>query len=181
MYPKFATVLLAASVAAVPTAQAPAAVTPAVPSNATQAAAPSFVGALTGAIRKGDLNALIAWMLPNYTPLADGGYDITAVLCATFSSGGGLVERAVGWQFGSPSEDGGKCEKDTSGGKGKFAPAGYFKDASIPARTIYAPLSVKDGNKGAKLPVIVWGNGACLSNGVMFQVRVIRSRLTAGH
>jgi hypothetical protein len=44
-------------------------------------------------------------------------------------------------------------------------PAKYFSDASLPGHTIYAPIKPP----AEPLPVIVWGNGACLNVGRMFQ------------
>lgn len=49
-------------------------------------------------------------------------------------------------------------------GTGKF-PAKYFTDSSLPGHTIYAPIK----HTGEELPVLVWGNGACFSMGLMFQ------------
>jgi hypothetical protein len=48
-------------------------------------------------------------------------------------------------------------------GSGPY-PAKAFSDPSLPKRTIYAP---KTPSK-EKLPLILWGNGACLAVGTMF-------------
>jgi hypothetical protein len=64
-------------------------------------------------------------------------------------------------------KDGGgisRAKADYSGGSGPFN-ARYFTDASLPQHTIYAPKTVI---KGKKLPLIVWGNGACGANGAGF-------------
>jgi len=52
----------------------------------------------------------------------------------------------------------------TNGGSGPFK-AGYVTDASLPSHTIYAPKTPPT----VKMPVIVWGNGGCIPNGVMFE------------
>jgi hypothetical protein len=45
-------------------------------------------------------------------------------------------------------------------------PAGYFTDPSLPNETIYRPRSPPSGQK---LPVLLWGNGACSANGLSNQ------------
>jgi len=57
-----------------------------------------------------------------------------------------------------------RAKADYSGGSGPFN-ARYFIDASLPNHTIYAPKTVVAGRK---LPLIVWGNGACGANGAGF-------------
>jgi dipeptidyl aminopeptidase/acylaminoacyl peptidase len=58
-----------------------------------------------------------------------------------------------------------KCMKDDSGGSGPYK-ANYTVDASLPNHTIYAPKTRPPDSE--KLPVIVWGNGACVAVGTMF-------------
>jgi len=48
-----------------------------------------------------------------------------------------------------------------SGGSGRY-PARALEDASLPGHTIFAP---KNPPAGAKLPVLLWGNGGCLAMG----------------
>jgi hypothetical protein len=52
----------------------------------------------------------------------------------------------------------------TNGGSGPYK-AGYVTDPSLPSHTIYAPKAAPK----IKMPVIVWGNGGCFSNGLMFE------------
>ena len=58
----------------------------------------------------------------------------------------------------------GKSTSDWSGGTGPYS-AKFFTDPSLPKHTIYAP---KSPPKGKKLPLIVWGNGACGTDGAGF-------------
>jgi hypothetical protein len=44
--------------------------------------------------------------------------------------------------------------------------SGYWADSSLPRHTIFAPLEVPEGKK---LPIMVWGNGACSGNGTYFR------------
>ncbi|KAL1841660.1 hypothetical protein VTJ49DRAFT_6766 [Mycothermus thermophilus] len=54
-------------------------------------------------------------------------------------------------------------ERQNSGvGTGPFAPAGYYTTGSLPRHTIYAPRNIPPG---AKLPVMLWGNGGCSADG----------------
>ncbi|KAF1986627.1 hypothetical protein K402DRAFT_412650 [Aulographum hederae CBS 113979] len=55
----------------------------------------------------------------------------------------------------------GKRVEDWSGGSGPYK-ARYQADETLPEHTIYAPVEVR---KGVKLPLIVWANGACASDG----------------
>jgi hypothetical protein len=57
------------------------------------------------------------------------------------------------------------CIKDTSGGSGKYK-AKLFTEETLAGKTIYAPASPPTG--GEKMPLVVWGNGACLEEGMMF-------------
>jgi hypothetical protein len=52
----------------------------------------------------------------------------------------------------------------TNGGSGPYK-AGFVTDPSLPGHTIYAPKSPPN----VKMPVIVWGNGGCISSGTMFE------------
>ena len=49
-----------------------------------------------------------------------------------------------------------------SGGTGPY-PAKYSTDGSLQSHTIYAP---QNPPAGVKMPVLVWGNGACSANGL---------------
>jgi hypothetical protein len=55
-------------------------------------------------------------------------------------------------------------DKDTSGGSGPF-PASYGPVPGLAKHTIYQPKNIPPGEK---LPVIVWGNGACSGWGGWF-------------
>jgi len=55
----------------------------------------------------------------------------------------------------------GKRKTDWSGGSGPFT-AQYFTSPSLPRHTIYAP---KKADASKKLPLIVWANGACGTDG----------------
>jgi len=52
----------------------------------------------------------------------------------------------------------------TNGGSGPYK-AAYVTDPSLPKHTIYAPKIPPS----IKMPVIVWGNGACTMSGTMFK------------
>jgi hypothetical protein len=56
------------------------------------------------------------------------------------------------------------ARKDWSGGSGPYN-AKYFTNPSLPNHTIYAP---KVPVPGKKMPLIVWANGACATNGAGF-------------
>jgi hypothetical protein len=72
------------------------------------------------------------------------------------NKGGGITAK------GTESPPAGKAM--TNGGSGPYK-AGHVADASLPGHTIYAPKSPPT----VKMPVIVWGNGGCGRNGLMFQ------------
>ena len=85
----------------------------------------------------------------------------------------GLAGGAPGKGAGAPSLAGlttkGKESPTTTKrvrdfGSGKYK-AKYFADPSLPNHTIYAP---KVAPIGVKLPVLVWGNGACMNTGTLF-------------
>ncbi|KAF2668797.1 hypothetical protein BT63DRAFT_440877 [Microthyrium microscopicum] len=59
---------------------------------------------------------------------------------------------------------GGRSVSDWSGGSGPHK-AQFFTDPSLPNHTIYAP---KTPVTGKKLPLLVWANGACESDGSAF-------------
>lgn len=42
----------------------------------------------------------------------------------------------------------------------------FYEDASLPKHTIFAPIT---SPAGLKLPVLIWGNGGCSSNGTLFR------------
>ncbi|KAF2395894.1 hypothetical protein EJ06DRAFT_517336 [Trichodelitschia bisporula] len=44
--------------------------------------------------------------------------------------------------------------------------AGFWAESTLPQHTIFAPISPP---AGLKLPVLIWGNGACSSNGTYFR------------
>ncbi|TID21600.1 cellulose-binding family ii [Venturia nashicola] len=45
----------------------------------------------------------------------------------------------------------------------------YFEDAGLVNHTLYQPLQSAFGKDSLKLPVIVWGNGACVSQGLRYR------------
>ncbi|KAK3300454.1 uncharacterized protein B0H64DRAFT_15805 [Chaetomium fimeti] len=51
-----------------------------------------------------------------------------------------------------------KERQGQSTGDGPFAPAGYYTSDALQGHTFYAPKEVPSG---AKLPVMLWGNGGC--------------------
>ncbi|KAL8349277.1 hypothetical protein RB601_001936 [Gaeumannomyces tritici] len=57
------------------------------------------------------------------------------------------------------------ARQGAAGGTGKY-PAAYTTDSSLPKHTIYAPKTVP---QGVKLPIMVWGNGACAADGLAFR------------
>jgi len=73
--------------------------------------------------------------------------------------------KALSSVFGSPYYGGGTCAKDTSGGSGPYK-AAYTTDPTLKDHTIYAPKTPPPDN--VKMPVLIWGNGACLAVGTMF-------------
>jgi hypothetical protein len=58
----------------------------------------------------------------------------------------------------------GKMKQDWSGGSGPY-PAQYTTDPSLPNHTIYAPKHVVSNKK---MPLIVWANGGCGTDGSSF-------------
>jgi dienelactone hydrolase len=60
----------------------------------------------------------------------------------------------------------GGAKGSTDSGSGAY-PAHMISDPTLPGHTVYAP---KLAPKDMKMPVIVWGNGGCISNGASFQV-----------
>jgi len=99
--------------------------------------------------------------------LAPGpGADLITVMCQTHDGKnplGKMVEAIFGGPNGAGPDE--KCMKDDSGGSGPYK-ANYTEDASLPGHTIYAPKVPPPPSE--KMPVIVWGNGACVAVGTMF-------------
>jgi Chlorophyllase enzyme len=110
------------------------------------------------------LISLLANLIPGVVT-SSGGLDVAASVCETFKPGNAMGA-ALASVFGSPYYGNQTCEKDTSGGSGQFK-ANYVTDPTLPSHTIYAPKSRPPASE--KLPVIIWGNGACLAIGTMFQ------------
>jgi hypothetical protein len=54
--------------------------------------------------------------------------------------------------------------RDGSGGSGSYA-AKYTEDGSLAGHTVYTPRARPP--EAGRLPVIVWGNGACVAVGTM--------------
>ena len=82
-----------------------------------------------------------------------------------FGSGGatGVPDLSVSGIFGMLSPVLGMSE-DTTGGSGPMKSA-WAAVPDLPKHTVYMPKTVPEGTK---LPVIVWGNGACSGNGAWF-------------
>jgi hypothetical protein len=99
--------------------------------------------------------------------LAPGpGADLMTVMCQTHDGKnplGKMVEAIFGGPNGPGPDE--KCMRDDSGGSGPYK-ANYTEDASLPGHTIYAPKVPPPAPE--KMPVIVWGNGACMAVGTMF-------------
>jgi hypothetical protein len=94
------------------------------------------------------------------------GTDLMTVMCKTHDGKnplGKMVEAIFGGPNGPGPDE--KCMKDDSGGSGPYK-ANYTEDATLPGHTIYAPKVPPPAPE--KLPVIVWGNGACMAVGTMF-------------
>ncbi|KAK4228732.1 hypothetical protein QBC38DRAFT_361268 [Podospora fimiseda] len=53
-----------------------------------------------------------------------------------------------------------------SSGTGPFSPAYYTTIPALSQHTVYLPRNVPSG---ARLPILLWGNGACSNNGLDFQ------------
>lgn len=56
---------------------------------------------------------------------------------------------------------------EPSQGSGPF-PAVMEQDSGLPTHTIYRPQDLSK-LQGQKLPIVAWGNGACVNNGAMFR------------
>lgn len=118
---------------------------------------------------------------------------LSAALCTTLvraqlpkGKGGGLPKGAGGADLpsggstGGPAPKGGSCQGDIAGGMaslggdGKYTrtdgsggsgpyKAMYTTDPGLRRHTIYLPKSIPEG---IKLPVVIWGNGACYAKGL---------------
>lgn len=53
------------------------------------------------------------------------------------------------------------------GGSGQYK-ASMFMDSSLPTHTLYHPIDMSAANSN-KLPIVVWGNGACVNYGNRFR------------
>jgi hypothetical protein len=94
------------------------------------------------------------------------GTDMITVMCQTHDGKnplGKMVEAVFGGPNGPGPDE--KCMRDDSGGSGPYK-ANYTEDATLPGHTIYAPMVPPPASE--KMPVIVWGNGACMAVGTMF-------------
>ena len=94
----------------------------------------------------------------------DPNSEITAMVCKTFAENTSLG-KSLGNMFGSANGKGPdeQCMVDRSGGSGPYK-ASFKGDDTLPVHTIYMPQKPPP----EKLPVIVWGNGFCISAGTMF-------------
>jgi hypothetical protein len=103
----------------------------------------------------------------NMTSTIDPNDDMITTMCKTHDGKNplGLMVEAIfgmGPNGKGPDE---KCMKDDSGGTGPFT-ANYTTDSTLPEHTIYTPKTPPPASE--KMPVIVWGNGACAPVGTMF-------------
>ncbi|KAL2257834.1 hypothetical protein VTK26DRAFT_9113 [Humicola hyalothermophila] len=80
-----------------------------------------------------------------------------------------LLATAPGCTHALPKPQGGPTV--LAGGTGPFAPATYTTTRSLPRHTLYHPATIPDANStaGFKLPLLVWGNGACGADGTAFE------------
>jgi hypothetical protein len=95
--------------------------------------------------------------------------------------GGGIPDTFSGGSAEGPAPKGGSCQGDIAGGMsslggdGKYArtdgsggsgpyKAAYTTDPGLRRHTIYLPKSIPEG---IKLPVVIWGNGACYGKGLL--------------
>jgi hypothetical protein len=90
-------------------------------------------------------------------------YAVSAAVAVAAQKGkGGGGAGAAGGGAGTPVN--GKTPGVLASGPYK---AGYWAEPGLPRHTVFAPLEPpKDGDK---LPVMVWGNGACSANGTFFR------------
>jgi len=87
------------------------------------------------------------------------------MVCQTFDGKSSSMGKMIGNMFGSPNGKGPdeKCMVDKSGGSGPYK-AHYIDAPGLASHTIYAPINPPS----TPLPVIIWGNGFCMSSGTMF-------------
>jgi hypothetical protein len=92
----------------------------------------------------------------------DPNQDITSMVCQTFDGKSSSMGKMIGNMFGSPNGKGPdeKCMVDKSGGSGPYK-AHYIDAPGLASHTIYAPINPPS----TPLPVIIWGNGFCMSSG----------------
>jgi hypothetical protein len=92
----------------------------------------------------------------------DPNQDITSMVCQTFDGKSSSLGKTIGNMFGSPNGKGPdeKCMVDKSGGSGPYM-AHYIDAPGLDKHTIYAPINPPS----TPLPVIIWGNGFCMSSG----------------
>ena len=88
--------------------------------------------------------------------------NITSMVCQTFDGKTTSMGKMIGNMFGSPNGKGPdeKCMVDKSGGSGPYK-AHYIDAPGLASHTIYAPINPPS----TPLPVIIWGNGFCMSAG----------------
>jgi hypothetical protein len=96
------------------------------------------------------------------------------------SAGGADVPSSSGGSGEGPAPKGGSCQGDIAGGMAslggdqKYArtdgsggsgpyKASYSTDPGLRRHTIYLPKSIPEG---IKMPVVIWGNGACYGKGL---------------
>jgi hypothetical protein len=115
------------------------------------------------------LTKLGSWLLGDKSIIqaVGGDGDLNTIICRTFNSTGTLG-KLLNSGFGGPTEGsspGETCGSDLSGGTGPYK-ANWTGDASLLDHSIYVPLIPPPAD--VKMPVIIWGNGACLNIGNMF-------------
>jgi hypothetical protein len=79
---------------------------------------------------------------------------------------GGSCQGDIAGGMSSLGGDGKYARTDGSGGSGPYK-ASYTTDPGLRRHTIYLPKSIPEG---IKMPVVIWGNGACYAKGLLIPV-----------
>jgi hypothetical protein len=105
-------------------------------------------------------------------PKTSGGADeSTGGLAEGPAPKGGSCQGDIAGGMSGLGGDAKYARTDGSGGSGPYK-AAYSTDASLRRHTIYLPKSIPEG---IKIPVVVWGNGACYAKGVWIYLKLCTS------
>lgn len=87
------------------------------------------------------------------------GLSVSAGVARAYGNIAALAEA-----FSAETQEGGRAVEVTleDGGTGSY-PAMVTEDASLPGMTLYRPQSLIPFGAAKKLPVLLWGNGACVN------------------